>query len=40
MCDTKQLLQGIVVLIHVKGLPTDAHGTGIWVTLHQLLMQL
>jgi len=25
-------MQGIVVLIRVKGLPTDAHSTGIWVT--------
>ena len=33
-------MQGIVVLIRVKGLPTDTHSTGIWVTLHQLLMQL
>jgi len=36
----KQLLQGIVVLMRVKGLPTDAQCTGIWVTLHQLLMKL
>ena len=29
-------MQGIVVLIRVKGLPTDAHGTGIWINTGQV----
>jgi len=39
--DTKQLHAGNSgANTRVKGLPTDAQCAGIWVTLHQLLIQL